>query len=343
MDIYVIRDNQQYGPYEEQILLQYVNNGQILECDRAIDINGQVEHTVAYYLKQAHLKPHVANKGNVFSQLSAIGSELIFPRAALFSKQFLGDQRFLILALVGLLPMVIMNIPLGGWFLFYEVSLYFSIVWGLFFYASFKTPQVKLKTTLSVFFLTQFFVFLFWSILGLPNLNPFYVLCNTPFPINVGGFTLGVGLTEEFGKIIPLLIILKRAKEPLIPQTMVFYGLMSGIAFGVYEGVQYQMTVNAQHAYDVSFFLNIARLTSLPFLHACWCGIAGYFLSFSILYPKYRWGLRVLALVVPAIIHGLYDSLTSFPFVPLILVFFGLMLLTIYLRQSVDYQSKLCK
>lgn len=341
MDIYVIRNKQQYGPYTEHTLLQYVNSGQVLKCDRAIDVGGRVEHTVAYYLKQARLKSHVANKGNVFSQVSAIGSELIFPRTALFSRQFLGDQRFLILALVGLLPMVIMNIPFGGWFLFYEVSLYFSIIWGLFFYASFKTPQVKLKTTLCVFFLTQLFVFLIWDIFGLPKLNPFYVLCNTAFPINIGGFILGVGLTEELVKIIPLLIILKRAKEPLIPQTMVFYGLMSGIAFGVYEGVQYQLTVNAEQAYDVSFFLNIARLTSLPFLHACWCGIAGYFLSFSVLYPKYRWGLRMLALAVPAIIHGLYDSLANLPIVPLILVLFGLLLLTVYLKQGVDYQSKL--
>lgn len=341
MDIYIIRNNKQYGPYNEQTLLQYVNNGQILKYDRAVEVGGQVEHTVAYYLKQSHLKPHVENKGNVISQLSAIGSELIFPRTALFSKQFLGDQRFLILALVGLLPMVIMNIPLGGFFIFYEVSLYFSIIWGLFFYASFKTPQVKLKTTLSVFFLTQFFVFLVWDIFGLPNLNPFYVLCNAAFPISLGGFTLGVGVTEELAKMIPLLIILKKAKEPLIPQTMVFYGLMSGIAFGVYEGVQYQMTVNSQMEYDVSFFLNIARLTSLPFLHACWCGIAGYFLSFSVLYPKYRWGLRLLALSIPAIIHGLYDSLANYPIVPLVLVFFGLMLLTIYLKQGVNYQSKL--
>jgi RsiW-degrading membrane proteinase PrsW (M82 family) len=116
---------------------------------------------------------------------------------------------------------------------------------------------------------------------------------------------------------------------------------MSGIAFGVYEGVQYQMTINAEQSYDVSFFLNIARLTSLPFLHACWCGIAGYFLSFAHLYPKYRKGLYLLALTIPAIIHGFYDSISNYPIVPLVLVFFGLLLLTIYLKQGVNYQSKL--
>ncbi len=339
--IYVIRNNQQFGPYDETTLLQYVNSGQILKQDRAIEVGGSTEHTVAFYLKKAGLKPHVVNKGNIISQLSSIGSELILPRTALFSKQFLSDQRFMILALVGLLPMVIMNIPLGGFFIFYEVALYFSIIWGLFFYASFKTPQVKLKTTLIVFFLTQLCVFIVWDIFGLPSLNPFYSLCNYAFPFNVGGFTLGVGITEELGKMIPLIIILKKAKEPLIPQTMVFYGLMSGIAFGVYEGVQYQMTVNAEQDYDVSFFLNIARLTSLPFLHACWCGIAGYFLSFAQLYPKYRRGLYVLALAIPALIHVLYDSLANYPIVPLVLVFFGLLLLTIYLKQGVNYQSKL--
>lgn len=341
MNVYVIRNNQRFGSYDERTLLSYVNNGQILRQDKAIADGDSLERTVGFYLKQAKLKCHVQNKGNVLSQLSAIGSELIFPKAKLFSRQFLSDQRFLILALVGLLPMLIMNIPLGGFFLFYEVSLYFSIIWGLFFYACFKTNQVKLKTTLSVFFLTQLCIFVAWDIMGLPRVNPFYILTESAFPFNVLGYVCGVGFTEELAKMIPLLFILRKAKEPLIPQTMVFYGLMSGISFGVFEGVQYQMSVNAEQAYDVSFFLNIARLTSLPFLHACWCGIAGYFLSFAHLYPKYRRGLYTLALTIPAIIHGLYDSLSNYWIVSLVMVFIGLMLLTVYLKQSVDYQSKL--
>ena len=194
---------------------------------------------------------------------------------------------------------------------------------------------------MAVFFLTQAFVFAMWDLLGLPRLNPFYNLVEMPFPMSLLGFVLGVGFTEELVKLLPLLIILKKAKEPLIPQTMVFYGLMSGIAFGVYEGVGYQMTVNAQQEYDVSFFLNIARLTSLPFLHACWCGIAGYFLAFAHLYPKYRRGLYVLAIGIPLLIHGLYDTFANVRILPLILVFIGLMLLMVYLKHGVNYQSKL--
>lgn len=340
MQINIIRNSKQYGPYDEQTLLSYVNSGQILLHDKAIAVGESQEQTVRYYLKLADLKVQRQDRGNILSQISAIGSELLFPRTTLFSKQFLSDQRFLILALVGLFPMLIMQIPLGGFFVFYEVSLYFSIIWGLFFYDCFKTPQVGLKTTLAVFFITQLFVFTAWGT-GLPNLNPFYAFVETLFPLNVVGYTLGVGITEEFAKAIPLLIILYRAKEPLIPQTVVYYGLISGIAFGVWEGVEYQMTVNAEQEYTVSFYLNILRLTSLPFLHACWCGIAGYFLAFANLYPKYRKGLYVLAFTIPALIHGLYDSISGWPIVSLFMVFIGLMLLMVYLKQGVNYQSKL--
>lgn len=341
MNIYVIRNNQRFGPYTEQVLLSYVNQGQILVRDKAIKDGDSFERTVGFYLKQVGLKYKVINKGNIFLQLKSIGSELLFPKKTMLSKNFLTDQRFIILAIVGLLPMVIMNIPFGGFLLFYEVSLYFSIIWGLFFYTCFKTQQVRLKITLLVFFLTQILVFLLWDILGLPNMNLFYNLVDAPFPISAFGFVFGVGFTEELVKLLPLIFILRKAKEPLIPQTMVFYGLMSGIAFGVYEGVQYQMTVNAEQEYDIAFFLNIARLTSLPFLHACWCGIAGYFLSFAYLYPKYRRGLFALSIIVPMLIHGLYDTFANIPFLSLIFVFIGLMLLVVYLKQGVNYQSKL--
>jgi RsiW-degrading membrane proteinase PrsW (M82 family) len=154
------------------------------------------------------------------------------------------------------------------------------------------------------------------------------------------GFIFGVGFCEEFVKAIPLFIILFRTKEPIIPQTMVFYGLISGIAFGVYEGVQYQTTVNTQLGYSDAFFMNITRLTSLPFLHAIWAGIAGYFISFAALYPKYRVSLFFLAIFIPALIHGLYDTLGwSIP--GLLLTLLGVILLMSYLRQGVNYQSKL--
>jgi len=235
-----------------------------------------------------------------------------------------------------------MTIPLGTWGVFYAIALYFSCIWGLFFYYFFKTPQVTMRTTIAVFFITQLFVFIAWDIIGLPKLNPFYKLIDVGFPLNLFGYTFGVGLTEELAKALPLLIIYKKAKEPLLPQTLVYYGLMSGIAFGVFEGVQYQMEINIKLDYTGAFFMNIARLTSLPFLHAIWCGIAGYFIAFANLYPKYRISLYFLALIIPSIIHGLYDTLCgNLLILAVIITFCGVILLMTYLKQGVNYQSKL--
>lgn len=132
------------------------------------------------------------------------------------------------------------------------------------------------------------------------------------------------------------------AHVPIIPQTLVFYGLMSGVAFGVFEGVQYQMTVNTQLDYSFAFFMNIARLTSFPFLHAIWAGISGYFIAFANLYPKYRKSLYLLALALPAFLHGLYDTLGWCIF-GLSLTLLNVILLMTYLKQGVNFQSKLSR
>lgn len=61
MNIYVIRNIQRFGPCDEQTLLSYVNNGQILRQDKAIAVGDSLEHTVGFYLKQANRKCHIAN------------------------------------------------------------------------------------------------------------------------------------------------------------------------------------------------------------------------------------------------------------------------------------------
>lgn len=343
--LYIIRNNQDFGPYDESALVTYVNNGQILLCDQARDASTGETNSVRYFLKRAKLRTKIIHKGSLTAQLKDIGSELIFPKNTIKSGQWKKDKSLLMLALIGMLPSVLMFLPLGNWGTFYMISLYFSIIWGLFFYYMFKTSQVSLKTTAIIFFLEQAFVFAAWDLIGLPKINPFYNFIESPFPLNVLGYVFGVGITEELAKLIPLLIIASRAKQPLVPQTLVYYGLMSGIAFGIFEGVQYQMGANAAMEYSDSFFHNIARLTSLPFMHAIWCGMAGYFISFAKLYPKYRRSLYTLALCIPALFHGLYDSFIGLGFIfGLIAVgitFIAVIMLTTYLKQGINYQSKL--
>jgi RsiW-degrading membrane proteinase PrsW (M82 family) len=345
---YILRNDQQFGAYSIDVLANYVEDGKILKQDKAfLASNPQIVQTVGYFLKLNNRKVRIKHKGAVFQQLKDIGRELIIPNNVFTWKEIRKDSRMLWLALLGLAPAFLIGffsrIPVVT---FYVIALYFSTIWGLFFFYFFKTPQIKTKTTVALFFTLQVIVFVIWDVLGLPGFPGIKVLYDLTrsdsFLLQLIGFVFGVGVLEEAVKMLPLLLIMKRAKEPYIPQSMVFYGLMSGIAFGVFEGVQYQMTVNTQLDYSNAFFMNVARLTSLPFLHAVWAGMAGYFVAFANLYPKYRMSLYCLALFIPALIHGLYDTLGwSIP--GLLLTLLSVILLMSYLKQGINYQSKLSK
>lgn len=239
--IIITRNQTDYGPYDEYTVARFVEEGKLLMNDKARDAYTGQQDTIKTFLDRAGIHPRIKHNGTISQQLGNIGSEFILPKEEITRQNLMEDKRLLILAIVGLSLSVIMLLPIGGYFVFYIVSLYFATIWGLFFYYFFRTRQVNVKTTITTFFLTQLAVFIIFS--GLNNLNFFYIFTNSPFPLSIVGYIAGVGLTEEFAKMIPLLILAHRAKEPLLPQTLVYYGLMSGIAFGVFEGVQYQVTV----------------------------------------------------------------------------------------------------
>ena len=108
--IYVKRNNQEFGPYDESTLLTYVNSGQILRSDSARNDATNEENTVKYFLKKAGLKPKVPHKGHLFHQLAMIGGELILPKSTIISKQWLSDKRLLLLALIGLFPTIFLSL-----------------------------------------------------------------------------------------------------------------------------------------------------------------------------------------------------------------------------------------
>ena len=111
--------------------------------------------------------------------------------------------------------------------------------------------------------------------------NSSFSLGNTSFSISASELTAAQSLVKTYGEILNSRTTMERIIE------------------------------NAELDYTSSFFLNIARLTSLPFLHAIWCGIAGYFSAFAMLYPKYRRSLYFLAIAIPALLHGIYDTLSG--------------------------------
>jgi RsiW-degrading membrane proteinase PrsW (M82 family) len=340
---FIERNNQQHGPYDINMLKMYVEDGLVLLQDKIYSNNG-LSLSVRDVLNLNNINVKIKTNDSILAQIRNFGIKLIFPRDSFSIKILKSDKRLLLIALVGLAPAFLISFTGASIITFYAIALYFSMIWGMFYYSVFRTNQVSIKKAISLFFLTQLLIFILVDILNIPSIHPLYTLANenNSFLNRLIGFTLGVGVFEEFVKLLPVYLLLRKSKEPLIPQTVVFYGLMSGIGFGVFEGVVYQLTVNNQFDYGTSFFLNIARLTCLPFLHSIWSGVSSYFLAFAFLYPKNRHSMWLLAILIPAILHGLYDTLGwSIP--GLFVSYIGVTLLVIYLKNAKDFQSKIIK
>lgn len=340
MQYSIIRNNQVFGPYEISTIQLYVSEGKILLQDKVVNNSGN-DLSVRDVLKSNKIK-YTIKTGNIFKHIQSFGLNLLLPKDSISYKTLKGDSKLLIISFIGLAPAFLIRITSASVFTFYAIALYFSLIWGLFFYTVFKTTQVSVKKSIYIFFTVQLLIFFLVSLLDINQFNPFYRLIDegNSFSNRIIGFIFGVGIFEELIKLIPVYFFIKYSKEPLLPQTVVFYGLISGIGFGVFEGVIYQISVNSKLDYNTSFFMNIARLTSLPFLHAVWSGISSYFIAFYFLYPTKRYAMFLLAIVIPAILHGLYDVFT-WSLIGLFIAYLGVALLIIYLKKAKDFQSKI--
>ena len=350
----VFKDEELLGPFTLEELQEFVQSGLILTRDIAFSIDyPDDEKSVESFLKMNGLSCKVEHKGSLLKQISDIGKELILPPMTFSKSPWKQDNKLFILSLIGVTMSIILVIAenLSPHMIFYAIALYFSAVWGVLFHYLFKTPQVNLKLATLIFFVAQGIVIIAYGIIGITSLNPFYNLLDSDVGlIQLCSYIFGVGIVEESVKFLPILFILIRSKNVITPQTAVYYGLISGISFGVFEGVNYQLSINQkilmlspnEAGYALSFLLNIARLTCLPFLHAIWAGISSYFGAFAFLYPRYRKSLFVLAILVPATLHGLYDyfcGASQILTIPIILI--SVILLMVYLTINYSYHSKL--
>ena len=89
-----------------------------------------------------------------------------------------------------------------------------------------------------------------------------------------------------------------------------------------------------------SYLLNVLRLTTLPFLHAMWTGIAGYFIGFAGLYPRRQRGLMIIGIGVPVLLHGLYNSFNQ-TIIGLGFALLTVLVLNLYLARSVEFEEAL--
>ena len=315
MKILVKRNGQIFGPYSDLVASGYLATGQLLPHDLASDSCAAnpswVPLTTLLQNSTARFAPKSVGRiiGEAIQDLRSFDLGIILPWQEVTSLRWCSDRKLIYLALIGLGPAAAFGITAGASTAYWAIAFYFSALWALFFYYLFKTPQVNTALCFLCFFFTG--IISIAVLLVIQNIPPWSVLYHmansSSFTLRSVGMFFGIGINEELCKAAIVFWIATRPGHILMPQTVVFYGMLSGLGFGIYEGVVYQQAVNREMEIDMAYCLNLARLTSLPFLHAIWTGISSYFIAFAALQPRRKYGLWVLAICIPAGLHTTYN------------------------------------
>ena len=170
--------------------------------------------TVNAVLSQYNIKVHIKNEGNFIQQMQSVGKELVSPNIDFIKKDLLKDQKVLTLAFIGLAPAFLITFTMESYLTFYAIALYFSLIWGAFFYFIFKTPQVDQRKAVAIFFIAQGAALVLSSLQLIPPMSYLYALTKSTSIIGQFiGFTLGVGVTRRIYQIASLVIYNPNSKR----------------------------------------------------------------------------------------------------------------------------------
>ncbi len=161
---------------------------------------------------------------------------------------------------------------------------------------------------------------------SLPVFRQLYAVQSAPhFLTRAAGCVFGTGILEEGVKALPLYWLFIRKRNPARLEDCAFLGAVSGLALGVAEAVLYSYAYAQQHAadfvnvweryreipqvlYAVYMVEQMARLISLPLLHALWTALLGIFIGLAAHLQRRRAALVLLGLGFAALLHGLYNA-----------------------------------
>jgi RsiW-degrading membrane proteinase PrsW (M82 family) len=125
------------------------------------------------------------------------------------------------------------------------------------------------------------------------------------------GFTAGVGFCEEACKALPLIFV-ARTTGFFTWRSAMIWGLISGVGFGVSEGITYS------HDYYNGVQggqIYLVRFISCVGLHGIWAAATGINIfrrqdHFRSTHHPLEWILQILiTVIVPMCLHGMYDTL----------------------------------
>ncbi len=250
---------------------------------------------------------------HVLKDLHSLDLRWLVPIDTAFSPKIVQNPATWVMLLFGFFPLAVLGLHLVRTMdeLLFLFCAYFMMAWAAYFYVFVDRRTSSFKLGVAVLAFTA--IFGSALVLYLQHVWPVtlaYRFAHTPLMLSRLAGYAGVGLNEEGAKLLPVLLVafvLKRVRTPL---DGIFYGAMSGLGFGMVEGLRY---VSASGD-EVTFLIqSMLRTTSLPFMHALWSSIAGYFVALSLVSPRRRVSLVLAGLIVTSLGHGIYDALSGGP------------------------------
>lgn len=333
---YIKRNTTEFGPYDaNQIQTAYIS-GNILKRDLIRHDKTDKFISVVQFLEMNNINIYQKEEqfSDVFSNVFKLQSVFVNPFKYL-SSGFKENAIVYILLAIVLIPvfaLLFSGIPLLSYSIY---GLYFASIWTLILYKTIATKQVELQM---IFMIALATVISTIVVINVFHLTPIWevfekLIDSNSVILTFVGMFFGVAIVEELLKQVFVYLAIIRDREVIISRTAIFYGMIAGLSFGIFEGVEYQMTINKTLETDHNYFYNIIRLTSLPFFHAIWAGIGAYFASLSFIELRYKYSFRLLGLVIPASLHALYNTF-GLNILGISIIVISTILLTVYLTKS---------
>ena len=333
---YIKRNTKEFGPFNAEKVKAACNSGNIILRDLIRHENTQKYITIAEFLKLNNIQIQQTEEqiDEVFFNIFKLQSVFINPFKYLNSSIKENAIIYILLAIV-LIPVLALytsGIPMLSYSIY---GLYFASIWGLILYKIIATKQTDLKIILiisittilaSIFSIELFHQTSIWSVFD-------KLIYSNNIILKFFAMLFGVAILEEALKQVFVYVTIIRDKKVILPRTAILYGMIAGLSFGIFEGIEYQMNLNKSFSVDVNYFTNIIRITSLPFFHAIWAGIGAYFISLSFIELKYKYSFRIMGLFIPSLLHALYNTFGLNVF-GIAIIILSSILLTVYLTKS---------
>ena len=121
---------------------------------------------------------------------------------------------------------------------------------------------------------------------------------------SVSAALFGAAIPEEIAKFIMLWLLLR--KNPYFDEKMdgIVYAVCVSLGFAALENIMYLFS-NAESYLSVGI---VRAIFAIPG-HFCFGILMGYYYSLAEFYPKTPKKNKVLILIAPILVHGLYDSI----------------------------------